>query len=87
MASIGASSDPQEQYGCWMTRSAVSARHCGSRVMPRRSGRPPRVANARGRRATDLLIAATALTADLPLYTRSPADVAGLSGLLDIVAV
>jgi hypothetical protein len=34
-----------------------------------------------------LLIAATALTADLPLYPRNPADVAGLSGLLDIVAV
>lgn len=42
---------------------------------------------ARGRRATDLFIAATALAADLPLYTRNPSDFAGLSELLEIIAV
>jgi len=42
---------------------------------------------ARGRRAVDLLIAATALAAGLPLYTRNPDDFAGLSDILEIVAV
>ena len=39
---------------------------------------------ARGARAVDLLIAATALAAGLPLYTRNGGDFAGLEGLVDI---
>ena len=42
---------------------------------------------ARGPRAFDLLIAATAIAAGLPLYTRNPADLVGLAGLLEIIPV
>jgi predicted nucleic acid-binding protein len=42
---------------------------------------------ARGRRAFDLLIAATALAADLPLYTRNPDDFEALDSLVEVVPV
>jgi predicted nucleic acid-binding protein len=41
---------------------------------------------ARGQRSVDLLIAAIALAADLPLYTRNPTDFAALSALVEIVS-
>jgi hypothetical protein len=42
---------------------------------------------ARGARAIDLLIAATALAADLPLYTRNGGDLTGLRELLTVIDV
>ena len=42
---------------------------------------------ARGRRAFDVLIAATALAAELPLYTRNPGDFVELGGLIEVVTV
>lgn len=42
---------------------------------------------ARGIRAVDLLIAATACAADLPIYTRNPDDFQHLQGLVDVIAV
>ena len=42
---------------------------------------------ARGKRALDLLIAATAAAADLPLYTRNIDDFSGLEGVVEIVEV
>jgi len=38
-------------------------------------------------RAVDLLIAATALSLDLPLYTRNGVDFHGLEDLLDVIVV
>lgn len=43
-------------------------------------GRKPR-----GRRAVDLLIAATAIANQLPLYTRNPRDLNGLGHLVEII--
>ena len=45
------------------------------------AGRKPR------RRATDLMIAATAVSAGLPLFTPNPGDFRGLEGILSLVAV
>ena len=45
-------------------------------------GRKPR-----GARAVDLMIAATALAHDLPLYTRNAKDLRGLEELIEIVDV
>lgn len=42
---------------------------------------------ARGRRAVDLLVAATALSGELPLYTRNADDFAGLAGIIEVVSV
>ena len=42
---------------------------------------------ARGRRAFDLLIAATAIAAGVPLYTRNPDDFTDLADMLEVIAV
>ena len=42
---------------------------------------------ARGRRAVDLLIAATAAAEGLPLYTRNVADFAGIEGIVEVIEV
>lgn len=42
---------------------------------------------ARGARAVDLLIAATACAAELPLYTRNGEDFRAIEGLVDLIAL
>ena len=42
---------------------------------------------ARGARAGDLLIAATACSTGLPLYTRNPEDFQALGGLVEVISV
>lgn len=46
------------------------------------AGRKPR-----GARAVDLLIAATALAEDLPLYTRNPDDFRNLDDIITVISV
>ena len=41
----------------------------------------------RGARAVDLLVAATAVAASLPLYTRNPDDFQSLDDLIEVIAV
>jgi predicted nucleic acid-binding protein len=45
------------------------------------AGRKPR------RRTADLMIAATAITAELPLYTTNPGDFTGLDHLVTVIPV
>ncbi len=45
-------------------------------------GRKPR-----GARTVDLLIAATALAEELPLYTRNPDDFRALDGIVDVIRI
>jgi len=42
---------------------------------------------ARGRRALDLLIAATGLANDLPVYTCNPEDFEDLASLIEVVSI
>lgn len=42
---------------------------------------------ARGRRALDLMIAATALAAGIPVYTCNPTDFEDMGRIVDVVAV
>lgn len=41
----------------------------------------------RGARSLDLMIAATALAHQMPLYTRNPDDFIGLESLIDVIAI
>lgn len=43
--------------------------------------------SVRGRRAVDLMVAATALATGLPLYTSNVEDVRGLEGLIEVVVL
>jgi tRNA(fMet)-specific endonuclease VapC len=63
----------------------VAAAHAYGRVHSAAVADPRH--KARAMRAIDLLVAATALSRGLPLYTRNPADFSSVAGLVEIVAV
>jgi hypothetical protein len=66
----------------WATGDHHAARFYGQIcALVRAAGRQPR------RRAADLMIAATAASQALPLYTANPADFAGAEGFVEIVGV
>lgn len=90
-----ATTDPRERAG---RQDRLQRTEAGFDVLPvdaavaRAFGRVYSAVRAGGRkahgpRAFDLLIAATALAADLPLYTRNARDLAGLDELVEIVEV
>lgn len=79
IALIQHAEDTFDQLSFDLAAARIYGRICAAVTAARRK--------TRGRRAMDLLIAATALSNKLPLYTHNLDDFAGLEHLLDIVAV
>lgn len=91
--SAAADSDERERRRIQLQRAektfeaiafGIAAAHAYGRIYAsvRAAGRV-----ARGRRALDLLIAATALAAGLPLYTENPDDFRALDNLIEVSAL
>ncbi len=68
-------------------RPAALRHRVRTRVRPGLRGGGARGSQGPGARAVDLLIAATALAADLPVYTRNGSDFRVLEDLLEVVVV